>query len=166
MNRKNTKRIVLSVIILAGLIMAIVVISHPFFKSPEKIMNEVIKLTPMGTHIDDVANLVNSKVIIKRLKKGERGPIISYDSGYVSPGDTVPGWPVIEGARSVVGYKSVKVSYDTFAGMYFSIYWGFDKEGKLIDIFVYKTWDMIQIGGVRETVTDAAKYAGNIASTV
>jgi hypothetical protein len=118
-------------------------------------MNDTLKLTPMGTHIDDVAAIVQGQTIIKNVTE-LTPPVISYDKGYANPRhEKVPGWLYSEDARSsIVGYKSVRVSYGTHFNTSISIRWGFDEDGKLIDVFVTKDFDMIQGGSVRKTVND------------
>ena len=124
---------------------------HPLLRSPKRVLNDTLKLTPMGTHIDNVVGLVDSQTIIDDIVEW-REPLIYYDRGYISPGAAVPGWPVSEvGRESIVGYKSVKVSYKTHYNTYISIYWGFDEDGKLIDVYVHKSFDMIQVRGARKT---------------
>ena len=139
--------IIIGVIILITLVMPL----HPFFRSPRRIMNDTLRLTPMGMHIDDVASIVQSQTIIRNVEE-MRNPIIRYDRGYVSPNSMVPGWPVTEiGISSIVGHKSIQVAYSTHLGMSIGIYWGFDEDGKLIDVLVAKDWDMIHIGEIRRT---------------
>jgi hypothetical protein len=115
-------------------------------------MNDTLRLTPMGTHIDDVAAVVNGQTIIKNVTES-RTPIIDYENGYVNPNGEVPGWTttISPGNRSIVGHKSVRVSYRTHFNMYISIYWGFDENGILIDVLVAKDLDMIPRGSVRKT---------------
>ena len=151
MAKINKIWIVLSIIILGAIIMITVILPlHPLFRSPKRVLNDTLKLTPMGTHIDDVAAIVKSQTIIKNATES-RAPIIRYDSGYVNPRGEVPGWPTISGSRSIVGYKSITVAYRTHFYMYISIYWGFDEDGKLIDVFVAKDLDMLPRGSVRKT---------------
>ena len=125
---------------------------HPLLRSPKRVLSETLKLTPMGMHIDDVAAIVENQTIIKNITE-PRPPIIDYESGYVDPFGEVPGWPniVYPGNRSIVGYKSIEVSYKTHYNTYISIYWGFDDDGKLIDVYVHKSFDMIQVRGARKT---------------
>ena len=154
MLKTNKIWIVLSIIILVAIIMVTVIMSlHPLFRSPKRVLNDTLKLTPMGTHIDDVAAVVKSQTIIRNVTES-RAPIIDYERGYVNPRlGEIPGWPsppsLIDGA--IVGYKSIKVSYRTHFNMYISICWGFDEDGKLIDVFVAKDLDMIQRGSARKT---------------
>ncbi|MCL2158482.1 MAG: hypothetical protein FWH48_03650, partial [Oscillospiraceae bacterium] len=117
-----------------------------------RIMSDTLKLTPMGMHIDDVAEIVKSRTIVKNVEEWWK-PRISYESGYLDPFGEVPGWPTIETPRihTIVGHKSVMVHYNTYFGMSIDIYWGFDEEGKLIDVLVSKDFDMIHGGHIRRT---------------
>jgi len=145
-----------SIITLGAFIMITVSMPlHPLFRSPKSVLNDTLKLTPMGTHIDEVAAIVKSQMIIKIVTESQP-PIIDYESGYVNPNGVVPGWQTIisPGSRSIVGHKSVRVFYGSHFGLYISIYWGFDEDGKLIDILVVKDLDMIQLGSVRKTADD------------
>jgi len=112
----------------------------------------------MGTHIDDVAALVESQMIVENVTE-LRPHIIRHESGYVNPNGEVPGWPdtVYPGRRSIVGHKSVQVSYKTHYNTYFSIYWGFDENGKLIDVLVRKGYDMLQGGEARKSTASNEK---------
>ena len=153
MAKINKIWIVLSIIILGAIIMITVILPlHPLFRSPKRVLNDTLKLTPMGTHIDDVAAIVKSQTIIKNVIESHP-PIIRYDSGYVNPRGEVPGWPTPPSLTSgaIVGYKSIEVAYRTHFYMYISIYWGFDEDGKLIDVFVAKDLDMLPRGSVRKT---------------
>ena len=149
---KKNKWIIFLVIIIGVIVLATVVMPlHPFFRSPRRIMNDTLRLTPMGMHIDDVANIVQSRTIIRNVEEW-RVPTISYDRGYVSPNSIVPGWPIAEVlGQSIVGHKHVTVFYKTHLNMHIGIYWGFDEDGKLIDVLVAKDWDMIHIGEIRRT---------------
>jgi len=151
----ETKKILiaLSIVVVGVTIMVTMIMPlHPLFRSPKRVLNDTLKLTPMGTHIDDVAALVESKTIIKNVTEW-REPTIRYDSGYVNPNGEVPGWSttVSPGNRSIVGHKSIEVSYKAHYNTYISIYWGFDEDGKLVDVFVDKNFDMIDGGGARRT---------------
>ena len=144
------------VIIILGVLLimtGINIFSHPLFRSSNSIMNDVIKLTPMGTHIDDVAEIVKNKKIIKGAEE-YKPPTINYEEGYIDPDQrTVPGWPTLpDGRTSIVGHKSVRVYYNTNTlNLYFGVFWGFDEEGKLVDIYVLKDLDMISLRRARRT---------------
>jgi len=150
MKTKKIKWIILSVIAIGGIIVVVITASHPFFRSPKRIMSDTLKLTPMGMHIDDVAEIVKSRTIVKNVEEW-REPTINYESGYVDPFGEVPGWPTTATSHgySIVGHKSIRVYYSAYVGI--SIYWGFDEEGKLIDVLVSKNFDMIHGGHIRRT---------------
>ena len=150
----TVKRVLLIIIILGVVILAYVTIfSHPLLISPRRVASNVLKITPMGMHIDDVVDIVKTTHIVKGAEKS-REPIINYEGGYLSPDDNVPGWPSsrpLGHGQSIVGHKSVSVAYCTHFHTYFSINWGFDEDGKLIDVCVNKALEMIELGTVRRT---------------
>ena len=152
---KQTKKIlIITTLTIGAIIMGTVIISlHPLFRSSERVLNDVLKILPMGTHIDDVAAVVNKQSIIKNVKE-MHAPIIKYDSWYVNPRHgEVPGWSSTSTSAGhvIVGYKSIKVSYKTYFNTFFAIYWGFDEDGKLIDVLVTKDLDMIELASARRT---------------
>ena len=153
--RQTKKILIITTLTVGAIIIGTVMISlHPLFRSSERLLNDVIKIFPMGTHIDYVAAVVNKQTIIKNVTES-RTPIIMYDSGYVNPRhEDVPGWfPTSTSAGHViVGYKSIKASYKTHFNTYFGVYWGFDEDGKLIDVLVTKDLDMIQLASARRAV--------------
>ena len=145
-------------IILGGvvIVVGIIIFSHPMFRTSKSVMKDILKLTPMGTHIDDVAKLVKNKTILEGVSS--RTPYVNYERGYANPyfGE-IPGWPTSEiSGYSIIGHKSVSVIYDAHPNIWvsFGLYWGFNEEGDLIDILVDKNWDMIGLGHVRRTVDD------------
>jgi hypothetical protein len=151
---KKRKWVILLIIFLGTIIMVtVILLFHPTFKSTKRILNETLKLTPIGMHIDDVVMLVENQMIIKDMEE-MHPPIIYCDSGYINPSGEVLGWPdtVRPGNRSIAGHKSVEVAYKgSSADMYFSIFWGFNEDGYLIDVLVCKAFDMIQAGEARKT---------------
>jgi len=157
MGGAKKKQLSLYILVLGAIIMITIIMpSHPLFRSPLRVLNDTLSITPMGTYIEDVATTVKNQTIIENVTEAY-SPIIRYDNGYVNPKDgEVPGWPttVAPGNRSIVGYQSIEVAYRTFFNTYISIYWGFDEDGKLIDVFVEKSLDMIQLGSVRKTASD------------
>ena len=62
----------------------------------------------------------------------------------MSRGQLVPGWPTVSG-YSVIGEKSISVligEYRTIFTTSVTVFWGFDENSKLIDIYVWKVNDV------------------------
>jgi len=143
-----------SIVVLGVIAVVVGILTPPFFRTPKSMMGDVLKFTPMGTHIDEVAEIVRNQTVVRNVNEW-REPTISYDSGYVDPFGEVPGWPTIAKPRShtIVGHQSVRVYYETRSRIYIyiSVYWGFDEEGKLIDVFLTKSLDIFPFGSIRRT---------------
>ena len=120
------------------LITIIIVFSNPLRRSQEHIRSDVLKLTPMGTSIDDVINAIESK---------ENWKIdgISYENGYRRPGKSDPADAAL-GRETIVGEKSIRVFIGEYRNIFITsvtVFWGFDEKSKLIEIYVWKDKDSL-----------------------
>lgn len=131
----NTKRKLLVAIGIALiLIWVIAMIANPIRRPRFMVRHYVLRLTPMGTHIGDVIEILENN-------KQEWSVVISYEHGFVLP--TAP----------THEYTTGEMSIRVFAGRYWpsnwpimgllmettvSIFWGFDEDGNLTDIYVWK----------------------------
>jgi hypothetical protein len=109
---------------------AVVVLSNPLRRSPEKLRLEMLKKTPVGTQLEEVEK-------IARTMGGHT--TISLTAGFHKQES--------EDDR-VVGVKSIRTDVGDYWGIPFipirtsvTYFWGFDENGKLIDIWVWKTID-------------------------
>jgi hypothetical protein len=57
---------------------------HPLFRSPKRVSNDILKLTPMGTHIDDVVAIIKRQTIIENVTEW-RELTIRYDKWVCEP---------------------------------------------------------------------------------
>ena len=114
----------------------VAIIMNPMRWSQENVRSYALELTPLGTSMEDVI------AVVKREKRWAIDRII-YEKGYIYP----PGKPDI----SIMSEKSIKVHAGTYRSftMYIytvstivTIYWGFDEDGNLIDIYVQKDTHM------------------------
>ena len=145
MNKFKNRLVIFSIISIGAIVLITVIITrHPLFRSPQKILADTLRITPMGMHIDDVVEIVTRQTIIRNVNEW-RSPLIKYDSGYIDPSSRSTS------KSSIVGHKSVRVSYKTHFNTYISIYWGFDEDGNLIDVLVDKSYDMIEVPRARMT---------------
>ena len=127
-------------IILAALafLATVTVVINPEMRSPRAIRTYILNRTPLGMSMDEVIRVIESK---KRW--GE--PVINYQTGYVSRGPLVPGFPVLRG-RSVIGEKSINLilgEYTIILETSVEVLWGFDENSKLIEVEVYKDRDVL-----------------------
>jgi len=124
------------------LIIVLIVLSNPLRESNENIRKSLLKKTPIGTSVSDVISVV------------EKDPnwkirYVNSDIGYyVSPA----GYPSVatkadmSGKGVVVGEKSIRVylgRYGLIFETYVSAFYGFDCDGKLVDIAILKETDTL-----------------------
>jgi len=116
------------------LIWVTLMVVNPIRRPRFMVRNHVLRLTPMGTHIDDVAEILENH---KNWNIGH----INHERGFTPPRST---------ERSPIGEMSIRV----WAGEYWpsnapfigfmvmtsvSIFWGFDADGLLIDVYISKS---------------------------
>ncbi len=127
--------IVLSVIVL---IVAIILLLNPLRRSQEQIKNDILKLTPMGTSMEDVIKIIESK-------KQWEIDYISHEHGYRRPG-TPEYSDIALGRETIVGEKSIRVLVGEYRNIFITsvtVFFGFDKNSKLIEIYVWKDKDSL-----------------------
>ncbi|MDR2650343.1 MAG: hypothetical protein LBB94_11610 [Clostridiales bacterium] len=144
-------------IILLGIVIVtfIPMVFNPIRRPQKMVRNYILRLTPIGTHIDDVVKFIESKQEWTVL-------YINYKMGYAHLGEPIPGWPVItrtipgsDGSittrrTSIIGDKSIRAYLGEYYAWYtlgyhtaVSVFWCFDKGGKLIEVYVSKEIDII-----------------------
>ena len=94
----------------------------------ESIRHELLQQTPIGTSLNDVE---------KNLKSKGLSPRVSLNTGFSKRE---------KGSTKVVGSQFIRASLGEYRSSLFfitsvSVYWGFDENGKLIEIWVWKTQD-------------------------
>jgi hypothetical protein len=128
------KKIILSSIILILFTVLIWLILNPLFMKERKIRDNLLKTIPMSTNMDEALQLI---------KKNKEWEIrnIDYDDGFYF--NSYSGFPE-NGEDRVIGEKHIRV----YLGSYFIIveipviaYFAFDKNDKLIEIYVGKQPD-------------------------
>jgi len=148
---KKPKRRWLKVIICCVLVLSIAriipMIVNPMRRPESMATNYVLRLTPLGTDIEDVVEIVSN-----HRNWSFRG--VNYDRGFSHPRPhtLVPmpeEWPFIVGDKSVAVWGHPLSSagywpaYMPFSGWFFStavsIFWGFDEDGKLIEVYVWQS---------------------------
>ena len=144
-------------IILLGIVIVtfIPMIFNPIRRPQKMVRNYILRLTPIGTHIDDVEKFLRSK-------REWTVDYINYEMGYAHPGKPIPGWPVITRTipgpdgpittrgTSIIGDKSIRGYLGEYSAWYtlgfhttVSVFWGFDGDGKLIEVYVWKVVDIL-----------------------
>lgn len=118
------------------LITALIMLSDPLRRSQKHIRKDILKLTPIGTSMDDVI-----MVIAENQKWKVR--YISDEFGYSRPGPSDPVDAAL-GRRTIVGEKSIRVFIGEYRNIFITsvtVFWGFDEDSKLIEVYVWKDTD-------------------------
>ena len=125
-------------LLVSALLVLMVIPSNPLRKSEKKLHAWVLAETPMGSSMEDVAKAIERQ-------KWQRDPGHNEELGFYRQ----------QGFIGVVGSKSIHADLGDYREWHFPIvgykdwatwanveaYWGFDEHGKLIDIWVRKSWD-------------------------
>ena len=136
------KRILLVFLLIVGIMfiwllarMMVPMIYNPMRRTAPMIRNHILRHTPIGMCIEEV---------IEVIENNERWgtPTVNRNNGFFHPGPSVPGWPIcpISGS-SIIGDQSVQTRPEIYNVILFHerrtrIFWGFDENGKLIEVFV------------------------------
>ena len=154
-NRLGLLTVIFPVIMAIVIPLAILMVVNPM-RGPQFMINiYVLRLTPLGTHIDDVVEIVenNDRWRIRNISYewGFRHPRPDRVRGW--PNDPVlpPGWILSEWNNVIVGDKYIRVDSGPYwpaivpvpvIGFFMttssSIFWGFDEDGKLIAVYVWQ----------------------------
>jgi hypothetical protein len=94
----------------------------------ESLRNELIQETPRGLTLLDVEKILKNRGLV---------PIVSSTAGFLKQEN---------GLSEVVGAQSIRAHLGDYRSSLFFItsvtaFWGFDENGELIDIWVWKTQD-------------------------
>jgi len=115
----------------------ILMLRNPIRRPTPMLTNYVLRLTPIGMHIDDVISIVGNH-------REWRIWWVSRENGFVHPHPQEirplsEGWPVIVGEQSI----RVQAGRYRFNGLLLqttvSIFWAFDEEGMLTEIYIWKS---------------------------
>jgi len=139
----NKSTLITLSILMSIVILAAALIYKNYLRWPAVYLHEyVLWHTPIGTDIEDVISHIESR-------KNWRIRHINRERGFLRPGRAVPGWPIYQSSgQNIVGEKSIRVFAGNYQAWYkinritwVDIFWGFDKDGKLVEIYVWKSID-------------------------
>jgi len=123
------KKIVIFILLVISIVIIVLVIrmlSNPLRKSEEDMRETILELTPIGMSMDDVIKVIEDKDEWKLRH-------IWHEYGYR------------DYSQGEIGVKSIRV----YLGEYnlsttgVSVFWGFDENSKLIDVYVLKESDAL-----------------------
>ena len=129
--------IILSLFAIVILAPFILMIPNPMRRPQEMARNYILQLTPLGTSIEDVVEI---------MERNGYGRLNVRDFGF-SPITTAA--PPPQGQPDVprIGVKSASIGMGRYLAWYrwfhfteVGVRWGFDEDGKLIDVHVRKVW--------------------------
>jgi len=117
-------------------ITALIIIS-PIRRPQSSVRKHILRLTPLGTNIEDVIDFIENR-------DGWQIHIVNYEQGFPHPQPhLIRGW---DGQPIVVGEQGIRVRMGYYHAWYklnfrtdVSIFWGFDADGYLIDVWVWKS---------------------------
>jgi len=126
--KKRWKSLIVVLLLIAGIICVIVL--NPLRRSEEHIRNRLLQELPLGTQLAEVKKYIE--------KKGWEISYVAENSGFLDQRNR---------PNTVVGEKSIRASLGDYQDIPFkanvTVFWGFDKDSRLIDVWVWKTWDAL-----------------------
>jgi len=121
---------------IVALTVSLMILLNPLRWPEKSIRVKMLKLTPIGTKIEDVVSIINDN------DKWKMYPVRNY--GYYYSGQPSRHYTELEDC--VVGVKSMYVyigEYRTIFATDVTVFYGFDEDSKLIDIAVLKEKDSL-----------------------
>ena len=103
---------------------------NPLYKPEEEIKKDLLKVTPIGTNMDNVI------VTVKNNREIDRSNIYTKDGYRIAEF----GWPYNAGQHdsyTVVGEKSIHFIFGLAGFDSVGAWYGFDENDELVDILVY-----------------------------
>ena len=121
------KKVVIATLIISLIMIVAVAIflSNPLRKSNDQIRESVLEITPLGTNMEDVLKVIETK---------KKWKVVWINNDYKHEFTDLSG-------DFVIGTTSIKASigkYRNFFEVDVQVYWGFDENSKLIEVEVRK----------------------------
>jgi len=108
---------------------------NPMRRPAPMIRSHILRNTPLGTCMEEAIEIIESN---------ERWgtPVISRDSGFIVQGAGIPNFPLF----TIIGEQQIQTRPERYNVLLFlergvRIFWGFDENGKLIEVFVSSAFD-------------------------
>ncbi len=128
--RRKMIKYVLVIFVIIVMFSILIEFLNPLRRSDEKIREEILDVTPIGSSIEDVIRVIENK---KNWKWNGR----VQPNGFSK---TIAGRPT-----TVVGSQSIRVFVGEYRNIFattVTVFWGFNENSKLIDVWVWKTTDV------------------------
>jgi hypothetical protein len=122
----------IAVIVLAALVITVTVVSlNPLRRSEENIKSMLLEVTPIGSKESDVRTIVEQKGWLSPRYSGTTG-FRKQETGRASE---------IVGKTSIRGHLGSYLGFPVPLPTDVTVFWGFDGDSVLIDVWVWKTTD-------------------------
>ena len=129
--------IYISLALLALIVIAIAIwglrvlfdLKNPLRQEPEQIKESILEQTPIGMSMDEAVEVLEAFSVDKNWIKMK----VNNDRGFYRPGTVSTSMPV--------GKKSIEATigkYRNFFETYIYVWWAFDENSELIEVFVRK----------------------------
>lgn len=122
----STKRLL--IIVITGVVIVAIVIwmtSYSLFRSEASIRTSLLKQTPLGTSSTNVRAFVEKQGWLVRNYVG--------NTGFLKQESSKP--------NEEVGVSSIRGNLGDYGPMNITAFWGFDNSNRLIDVWVWRTYD-------------------------
>ena len=145
---KKTTKVILFLLLSLTLLTIVPLFTNPVRRPVSSVRNYILRRTPVGTDIEDVIEFIDSQRNWELLS-------ISRERGFRHPNPAfIPRQFTEEELRYPIdiGEKSIIVHVEPYRAWYkflfivpthAAIFFGFDADGKLIDVHVWKTYDIL-----------------------
>lgn len=123
----------------------IALIFNPLIRTPEGIRRHLLRTTPIGTSMEDVvliADEISNSSCPNRIRIRDHG-VVLHPRDPLRPTNFLPAdliGSTVSGDQSVrihLGHYRIIFRIDVVA------FYAFDEDGKLIEIFISKEWDLL-----------------------
>ena len=133
-----------ALLLLIALVFATIIpmITTPMRRPMRMLRRHILQITPMGTSIDDVVDIINNKDDWRTVDR-----ILGFGFAPLSPRQgppaehlSLPDLPRV-GVQSVSTFLGFYNSWYRFFGLLTTsvdVFWGFNEDGELIDVFIWK----------------------------
>jgi hypothetical protein len=138
MNRSKTAGLIGVVVVAAYL--GYFHIAAPFLWSESRLREKVLSQTPIGSTHEQVLKTIELQ---GWLPMGRNQAVVE-NHGYLQQFDGAP--PVSRGVTSIAGYLGAHYE-SILTPTHVSAYWGFGKDGRLTDVWIWKVTDSISHPG-------------------
>lgn len=133
--------IVLGFLIVISIVFAIRYLSNPLRKSEDKIRENILRLTPIGTNMEDVITIIQGDKKFGNVNISNEWGVV-YDKRLGRPTHYANFSEELADNFEIIGEKCINVSVGHYSSLFAEIFvrawWAFDENGELIDVIIEK----------------------------